>query len=126
MLFRSAVEEYAVPVILLDQGLEVLVLHHHAGEAAGAVPDEVEELPDVAGAAGEGGGVAVVAVADQLVIISGPDHIAERSLFQKQGAKLLVLEGVQVDLRKLQVLLQVLVGELLLLKEFQQDAKAVP
>ena len=121
-----AVEGGTLSVILLDERLEVPVLHHHPREAPGAVPDQVEELPDVTGPASEGGGVAVVAVADQLVIIGGPDHIAERSLFQKQGAKLLVLEGVQVDLRKLQVLLQVLVGKLLLLEEFQQDAKAVP
>ena len=48
-----AVEKRIFPVVLLDQTLKVFVLNDDTGQPAGALPDQVKEPPDVAGAAGK-------------------------------------------------------------------------
>ena len=123
---RVAVEEGVVPVVLGDELLEVLVLDHHVLQPPGALPDQMEEAADVAGAAREGLGAAAEAVPHQLEVVRRTAQIALWGALQRQAADGLLLGRFQVDLCQLQLLLEIAVGELLLGEESVKHVEIVP
>ena len=116
----------ACPVVLTDDLLEVLILHNDIRQPAGAFPDQVKETADVAGLAAEGLGAAAEAVADKLEEVRrAADAPAGRAL-QHKGADGLGVGRLEVDLRQIHLLLQVVIRELALGEELIEDIEVIP
>ena len=86
----------------------------------------MKETADVAGLAAKGLGAAAEAVADELEEVrSAADAPAGRTL-QHEGADSLGVGGLQVNLRQIHLLLQVVVRELALGEELVKDVEVIP
>ena len=123
---RVTVDHGACPVVLTDDLLEVLVLHNDIRQPAGAFPDQVKETADVAGLAAEGLGAAAEAVADELEEVRRASDAPAGRALQHKGADGLGVGRLEVDLRQIHLLLQVVIRELTSGEELVKDVEVIP
>ena len=110
---RIAVKYGILPVILANQLLKVLILNDNIGQPAGALPNQMEEAADIAGLTAEGLGAAAEAVSHQLEVIRGTANISAWRAFQHEGADGFRVRRLEVDLRQIHFLLQIIIRDLI-------------
>ena len=123
---RVTVEKCILPVILPDQALKVLVLNHHIGQSARALPDQMEEAADITWLSGKGLSSSAEAVANQLEVVRCPPDVPPRGTLQQQLPDHLPFRRFQICLGQLQLLLQVIIGKLILGEKFMKHLEIVP
>ena len=122
---RIKIQKCVWPVVLTGDLHTVLVFDDDICQPAGALPNQVEETADVAGFSGKGLGTAAEAVSDQLEKVGGPPHIAARRPFQHHPSDGLGIRRLQIPLRQLHLLVQIVIGEFLFGEELIQHIEIV-
>lgn len=109
----------------MDQGFKVLVFHHHICHAPFQLLYQPKQLSDVEGLGCKGLSAAGVAAAEQLEEHGGTAHIIVLGKPDAQFLQFVRFQGRQHDFRQLQLLDQVGIVELLIVKKSADGIKVI-
>ena len=122
---RIKIKKCVWPVVLVDDFYAVLVFDDDICQPAGALPNQIEETADIAGFSGKGLGAAAEAVSNQLEKVGSAPYITARRSFQHHSLDGLSVRKLQIPLRQLQLLFQIVIGEFLFGEELIQHIEIV-
>src|SRR5699024_9986189 len=122
---RIKIKKCVWPVVLVDDFYAVLVFDDDICQPAGALPNQIEETADIAGFSGKGLGAAAEAVSNQLEKVGSAPYVTARRSFQHHSLDGLSVRKLQIPLRQLQLLFQIVIGEFLFGEELIQHIEIV-